>query len=147
MPSSREYRIAETIIDKWDSTAALAISCPGGRKFVITVQPPDTSAITEPYCNFQVTITSVISQSGTAIQVLDVDVVFDVYGAVAEQVSNALGDIQATFSHGTLLANPTGGTFHHMLAGATGRIQPEMWKRAGQLNWNGTYTAKLKVSL
>lgn len=147
MASSREYLIAETIYDKWNSTAALAISCPGGLKFVIVKQPSDQSAITEPYCIFTVDITNVKKQAGTAVQAITAMVKFQVYGGVALEVSNALGDIQNTFTWGTVLADPTGGNFISMSSEPGSGIDAEMWMRAGRINRRGTHVAKVMVSL
>lgn len=147
MASSREYLIAETIYSKWNGTAALAISCPGGLKFVIVKQPSDQSAIAEPYCIFTVDITDVKKQAGTATQAITAMVRFQVYGGVALEVSNALGDIQNTFTWGTVLDNPTGGTFLSMTSEPGSGIDTEMWMRAGRINRRGTHVAKVMVSL
>ena len=147
MATSREYLIGETIKAKWDGTAALGVSCPGGLKFVVTKQPADTSAISEPYCNYRININSVRNQAGTGVQIITAMVTFDVYGAVAEEVSDALGDIQTTFAWGTFLNDPTGGKFHDMKAEPSSRIQHEMWSRGGAINWNGTHTVKIVISL
>lgn len=147
MASSREYLLAETIKDKWDSTAELGISCPGGLKFVITKQPSDTSAVTEPYCNFTITITDVKKQAGTAVQAITALVRFEVYGGVALEVSNALGDIQNTFQWGVFLNDPTGGKFLSMTAEPGSKMAQEMWARGGKINWQGLHVAKVVFSL
>jgi hypothetical protein len=145
--SSREYLIAETIYDKFNGSAELGVSCPDGLKFVITKQPADTSALTEPYCNFTIDISNVRNQAGTAVQPITAIVRFEVYGAVASQVSAALGDLQNTFCWGQTLADPTGGTFLSMTADAGSRINQEMWARGGRINWQGLHIAKVMVSL
>lgn len=147
MASSREYLIAAIVKAKWDSTAALAVTCPGGLKFIITKQPSDTSALTEPYCNFTVDITDVKKQAGTAVQAITAMVKFEVYGGVALEVSNALGDIQNTFTWGQLLNDPTGGQFLSMTSEPGSGIDAEMWMRAGRINRRGTHIAKVMISL
>ena len=147
MASSREYMIAETILAKFNGSAELGVSCPGGLKFVITKQPSDTSAITEPYCNFTIDINKIRNQAGTGVQPITAIVRFEVYGAVASQVSAALGDLQNTFCWGQTLNNPTGGTFHSMTVDAGSRINQEMWARGGRINWQGLHVAKVMVSL
>lgn len=147
MASSREYLIAQTIYDKWNSTAELAISCPGGLRFIVIKQPSDQSEIPEPYCTFTVDITNVKKQAGTAVQAITAMVKFQVYGGVASEVSGALGDIQNTFTWGTVLNNPTGGTFLSMTSEPGSGIDAEMWMRAGRINRRGTHVAKVMVSL
>lgn len=147
MASSREYLLAASILTKWNATAALGTSCPGGLKFIVTKQPSDQSAISEPYCNFTIDITNVKKQAGTAVQAITAMVKFEVYGGVALEVSNALGDIQSTFTYGQTLADPTGGTFIGMTSEPGSRIDSEMWMRGGRINRRGVHIAKVMVSI
>lgn len=147
MASSREYLVAATILTKWNATAALTTSCPGGVKFILTKQPADTSAISEPYCNFTVRINEQKKLAGTKVYPCTAIVEFEVYGAVALNVSNAIGDIRATFCHGQTLTDPTGGTFNSMTEETSGGIRDQMWRRAGSLSWLGKYTAKVMVTI
>lgn len=147
MPSSRQYLLAEQILAKWNATAALATSVPGGVKFGITKQPADTSAISEPYCNFTIDIRDVKKQAGTGVQVVTALVKFEVYGSVALNVSNAIGDIQATFTYGQSLSPPTGGNFISMTTEVGDDISNEMWSRGGRMNRRATHTAKVVFSL
>jgi hypothetical protein len=147
MASSREQLISETILAKWDATAALAISVPGGRKFVITKQPADTSAITEPYCNFTIDIREQKKLAGTGAYPITAIVTFEVYGAVASQVSAAIGDLRNTFCYGQSLAPPTGGAFNAMTEEPGGGIKDQMWKRGGAINWQGKHIAKVVVTI
>jgi hypothetical protein len=147
MPSSRQYLLAEQILAKWNLTGALAASCPGGVKFGITKQPADTSAISEPYCNFTIDIASEKKQAGTGVIVVTAMVKFEVYGSVSLNVSNAIGDIQAAFTYGQSLANPTGGNFISMTTEPGDDISPEMWSRGGRINKRATHTAKVVFSL
>lgn len=147
MASSRQYLIAETILTKWNATAALATSCPGGLKFHLTKQPADTSAISEPYANFTIDITNVKKQAGTGVQAITAIVTFEIWGGVAMEVSNALGDVQATFTYGQTLTSPTGGTFIGMSSEPNDTIKPNMWKRGGKINRQGVHIAKVMVSM
>ena len=147
MASSRQYLIAATVLAKWNGSAALALSCPGGLKFGITKQPSDTSAISECYANFTVDIVDVKKQAGTGVQAITAMVKFEVWGGVALEVSNALGDVQATFTYGQTLADPAGGTFLAMTSEAGDDIRPDMWKRGGKINRQGIHTAKVMVSI
>lgn len=147
MASSRQYLFAETIVTKWNATAALATSCPGGLKFGVTKQPADTSAISEPYCNFTLDIQKTLDMAGTAVQIVTVIATFEVYGSVALNVSNAIGDIQATFTWGQTLTDPTGGAFIDMRDEPMDGIQPEMWSRGGRINKKATHKARIRFSL
>lgn len=147
MASSREALIAATILAKWDATAALATSCPGGRKFVITKQPADTSAISEPYCNFTIDIREQKKLAGTGAYPITAIVTFEVFGAVALAVSNAIGDIRETFCYGQTLGAPAGGSFIAMTEEPGSRIKDEMWKRGGSINWTGRHVAKVMVTI
>lgn len=147
MASSRQYLLAETIYTKWNATAALGVSCPGGLKFGVTKQPADTSAITEPYCDFSIDFPKTLDQAGTAVQVVTAIVTFTVYGSVALNVSNAIGDIQATFTWGQTLNDPTGGTFIAMRDEPNDDFSPEMWSRGGRINRKATHKARVQFSL
>lgn len=147
MASSREYLLAETIYNKWTSTTALGTSCPGGLKFIETKQPADISVINEPYANFTIDIVDVKKQSGTAVQAITAIVKFEIFGGVSLAVSGALGDVQATFTWGVALADPTGGKFIGMTTEPGSGIDKEMWRRGGKLNRRGTHKVKVVFSL
>ncbi len=144
MALSPEHQIAVMIKTKWDATSALATSVPGGVRWDLMKQPADGSAISEPYCVFEITEGRSPGHCTGEGTITYRNVKFMVFGP-GELACTGAGDIRAAF-HRAALSAPSGGTFMHCLE-TQGRAQIPMWARESRMVWQAEWSCEIAVCL
>jgi hypothetical protein len=139
MPSSIDHEIAVIVKAKCD--AATATECPGGILWELHKQPPDGSAITEPYGVFLIRPAGAPMVSTGGPDVVKRQVIFRIYGR-EDLAAAVIGALREGF-HKQTLNNPVGGRFLAAIEADGGRAQIEMWARDSEMKWQAEYVCEI----